>query len=362
MTKQVEDTVSLPTNGASVLPDVRIDGYNAEIEDKDGYVGDKASKGAFAAILEKWRGKLRELDLDPLGETPSQDISRKKLETLLEKGSPTEAGLVQSAIEDFAQQLVTVVRRFLRLKEWRDCERIAIGGGFQASRVGATAVGRAALLLKDAGLSIGVDVIHSHPDHAGLIGTAYLLPPWMLKGHEAMLALDIGGTNVRAGVVDFKLKKSAHLASAEVTKLEHWRHADDQPDREGVIKRIVQMLESLAAWAEKNGKHLVPVIGIGCPGVIQEDGTIARGAQNLPGNWESSKFNLPKSIRENFAWIGKHEAIAIMHNDAVVQGLSEIPYFHDCERWGVLTIGTGLGNAVYCNRKPEKPKQKSEKA
>jgi hypothetical protein len=39
-----------------------------------------------------------------------------------------------------------------------------------------------------------------------------------------------------------------------------------------------------------------------------------------------------------------------MHNDAVVQGLSEIPYMQDVKRWGVLTIGTGLGNARFTNR------------
>ncbi len=43
-----------------------------------------------------------------------------------------------------------------------------------------------------------------------------------------------------------------------------------------------------------------------------------------------------------------------MHNDAVVQGLSEVPYMKDVERWGVLTIGTGLGNARFTNRKPAK--------
>ena len=38
------------------------------------------------------------------------------------------------------------------------------------------------------------------------------------------------------------------------------------------------------------------------------------------------------------------------HNDAVVQGLSEIPYMQDVAHWGVLTIGTGLGNARFTNR------------
>ena len=41
--------------------------------------------------------------------------------------------------------------------------------------------------------------------------------------------------------------------------------------------------------------------------------------------------------------------LVVMHNDAVVQGLSEVPRMTDVERWGVLTIGTGLGNARFTN-------------
>jgi hypothetical protein len=40
-----------------------------------------------------------------------------------------------------------------------------------------------------------------------------------------------------------------------------------------------------------------------------------------------------------------------MHNDAVVQGLSQLPYVRDRLHWGVLTIGTGLGNARFTNRR-----------
>ena len=41
-----------------------------------------------------------------------------------------------------------------------------------------------------------------------------------------------------------------------------------------------------------------------------------------------------------------------MHNDAGVQGVSEVPFMRDVERWGVMTIGTGLGNASFTNRNP----------
>jgi hypothetical protein len=42
-----------------------------------------------------------------------------------------------------------------------------------------------------------------------------------------------------------------------------------------------------------------------------------------------------------------------MHNDAVIQGLSEVPNMKDVNHWGVLTIGTGLGNARFTNREDE---------
>ena len=48
-----------------------------------------------------------------------------------------------------------------------------------------------------------------------------------------------------------------------------------------------------------------------------------------------------------------------MHNDAVVQGLSELPFMQDVDHWGVLTIGTGLGNARFTNRRKDREKGKN---
>jgi hypothetical protein len=73
-----------------------------------------------------------------------------------------------------------------------------------------------------------------------------------------------------------------------------------------------------------------------------------------------SKFNLPALIAEGIPEIGGHDAAVLMHNDGVAQGLSEIPFMQDFERWGVLTIGTGLGNARFTNRKKDK-KDKGDK-
>ena len=111
------------------------------------------------------------------------------------------------------------------------------------------------------------------------------------------------------------------------------------------------MLQDLVRVAAKDDRKLAPLVGVGCPGIINEDGSIERGAQNLPGNWESSKFNLPRAIQDGLPKIGKHETIVVMHNDAVVQGLSELPRMQGRKRWAVLTIGTGLGNASFANRR-----------
>jgi predicted NBD/HSP70 family sugar kinase len=344
---------TLATHGADRLPKVTVDSYNLELKDDEGFLGDRASKGAFRQIIENWRKPLRALGQDPFGDEPSGELSKKKLDSLLTSGDPEAAGVVQGAIEDFAQELALVTRRFLKAKAWRDTERIVVGGGFRGSRVGELAVGRAAVILKADKVKIDVDMIRHDPDEAGLIGAVHLAPAWMFQAHDAILAVDIGGTNIRAGLVLLNLKKASDLSKAEVWKYELWRHGDEKLDRDDAVEGLVDMLKRLISRAGKEGVRLAPFIGIGCPGKIEPDGSIDRGAQNLPGNWESAKFNLPGAVHKAIPKIGEFETSILMHNDAVVQGLSQVPFMRDVERWGIFTIGTGLGNARYTNREAE---------
>jgi hypothetical protein len=357
MGSQEKNAGSLPGHGAVVLPSVELDSYNLEIEDEQGFVGDRASRASFAEILDKWRKPLRKMGEDPLGDLPSDEVSKKKLDAILTGGDVEAAGAIHSAVEEFSQELCSVIRRFLKCKGWRDTEGIAIGGGFRNSRVGELAIGRASALLKADGLKIGLQPISHHPDEAGLIGAVHLMPSWMIKAHDGIIGVDIGGTNIRAGVVLSNLKKAADMSKAQVWKSELWRHADDDPKRDEAVERLIDMINDLVKRATKEKLQIAPVIGIGCPGRINEDGSIEAGAQNLPGNWESSRFNLAASIREAIPAIGDHETAVIIHNDAVVQGLSELPFMSDYTRWGILTIGTGLGNARFTTR--EKPSRKS---
>ena len=192
--------------------------------------------------------------------------------------------------------------------------------------------------------------IRYHPDDAGLIGTLHLAPSWIFEAYDSILAVDIGGTNIRCGVVETNGKKAEDLSKAAVWESDLWRHADDEPTREGAVKRLVKMLKDLIAASEEEGLKLAPFIGIACPGVIDADGSIEKGAQNLPGKWNSKSFNLARSLAEKIPIIGGFDIAVVMHNDAVVQGLSELPYMTDIRRWGVFTVGTGLGNAQFTNR------------
>jgi predicted NBD/HSP70 family sugar kinase len=352
-------TTSIARQGGSRLPSVDVDSFNVELKDDDGFLGDRASKGAFRKILDAQRKPLKKNGDDPLGNKPADAIGKSALDEALLGDDIPAAAVVVGAIEEFAQELAHVTRRFLKTKDWADTERIVVGGGFRESRVGELAIARTNIILKSEGFKVDLVPIRYHPDDAGLIGCLHLAPSWIFEAHDSILAVDIGGTNIRCGVVETRSKKAPDLSKASVWDSELWRHADDEPSREGAVKRMVKMLKSLISAAESEGFKLAPFIGIACPGVINADGSIEKGAQNLPGNWESSKFHLPASLVKAIPQIGKHDTAILMHNDGVAQGLSEVPFMQDVDHWGVLTIGTGLGNARFTNRK-KKNKSKDD--
>src|SRR5436309_14914679 len=78
MPTQAPKQANLPAHGAARLPTADIASYNLELEDEDGFIGDKASKRAFREALDDVRATLRKAGLDPLGKKASDEISKKK--------------------------------------------------------------------------------------------------------------------------------------------------------------------------------------------------------------------------------------------------------------------------------------------
>jgi hypothetical protein len=136
-------------------------------------------------------------------------------------GDDTEAlAVVQSAIEDYAQELAHVTRRLLKTKAWEKTERIVLDGGFRDSRLGELAIARTEIILKAEDFKIEMLPIRRHPDDAGLIGAFHRAPSWIFEGHDSILAVDIGGTNIRCGIIETRSKKSPDLSKASVWKSE----------------------------------------------------------------------------------------------------------------------------------------------
>ena len=204
-------TTGIAAHGASCLPWVEIDSFNLELKDEDGFLGDRASKAAFRETLEEWRKPLRKSGEDPFGKELSENVSKKELDAILAGDDAEASAVVHSAIEDFAQELAHVTRRFLKTKAWDKTERIVVGGGFRDSRLGELAIAHAEIVLKAENFKVEILPIHRHPDDAGLIGALHLAPSWIFEAHDSILAVDIGGTNIRCGVVETRRKKAPDL-------------------------------------------------------------------------------------------------------------------------------------------------------
>jgi len=331
------------------LPGLDIDGYSLSVPDPqgDGFIGDRASQTAFRGLVDA----AREHHLtakDPFGRKPSRALKKEHIDLVLVGGGLDASHAMHLAVEEYARQLCYVVQVFMARPEWRGVERIVIGGGFPEHQTGGLAMRRAIGQLELADTGVGLLPLRHDPDEGGLLGWSPLLPQ-ELHGHDAFLAVDIGGTKLRCGIVRHRLRHDPTGGHGQVLESMVWRHKSDRPNREAAVRRMAAMLNGLAAMARTLGLKLAPFVGIACPGTIEPDGSISAGAQNLPGDWERP-FHLPDALAAYLEPVGGRAPAVVMHNDAVVQGLSELDRMHDVRCWGVLTIGTGLGNATYTTR------------
>lgn len=336
-------------HGGRRLHGVTVDHYGLAVRDAAGeFVGDRASETGFFRILDRIRTRER-TGPDPFGPARGPTTDKDMLDRVLRGGDPDAAHLVHLAIEAYAQGFADVIGFVLAQPEWEGVERIVVGGGFPDKDVGAFAIRRTERLLKSRRIPVALQVLDQDADEGALVGWVHAMPPAVLRGADAFLAVDIGGTHVRCGIVEHRMRRAADGSRACVTDRMQWRHGDDEPDRETLVTRIAAMLNGLAAEARTLGLRLAPTVGIACPGEVTDDGGLAAGTQNLPGDW-SPPFHLPRAIESMLDAIGGRRPQVLLHNDAVLQGLGDAHLLRDTRRWGVLTIGTGLGNASYTNR------------
>src|SRR5947199_9758725 len=105
MTEDIVMTTGIASHGAIRLPSVDVDSFNIELKDDDGFLGDRASKGAFRKILDSLRKRLKKNGDDPLGKKLDEDIAKSELDEALVGDDVHAAALLLAAITELAQAL-----------------------------------------------------------------------------------------------------------------------------------------------------------------------------------------------------------------------------------------------------------------
>lgn len=228
------------------------------------------------------------------------------------------------ALRRYGELLGAAIARICEWSYWRGVERVYLGGGISQGESGRVVLDSAA---KSAPVELAL--LPHDPDHAGLLGAAQAA-----GAHEAfVLAADLGGTNFRVGAV---------RAPAELRFFGKTRHAGGNHTRESLITLLAERLSRVHEQARAAALPVAGEIVLGCPGQIGEDGSITEGARNLPGTWTAPEFHVAGALAR--AVRGFRVKV---ENDAVLQGLSVLPHLGRVREWGVLTLGTGLGNARF---------------
>jgi hypothetical protein len=107
---------AVAAHGGTRLPSVDVVDYNVDLRDDEGFIGDRASRSAFRELIKNARKAIAKTGVDPLGDETNEEITKKQLDSLLSHGNPEAAGIIQGAIEEFAQEFALIVRRFLRFR------------------------------------------------------------------------------------------------------------------------------------------------------------------------------------------------------------------------------------------------------
>ena len=152
----------------------------------------------------------------------------------------------------------------------------------------------------------------------------------MAKIDKYAVGVDLGGTNIKIGIVSAKGK----LVKSISIKTE----AEGGPKH--VISNIIGGIESILA---KN-KYKIQGVGIGCPGVVSIKKGIVENAPNLPG-WKNVK--LGPIIKEKIKYK------VHLENDANAAAIGELIFGagKKFDSFIMVTLGTGVGGGIVFNKK-----------
>jgi glucokinase len=144
--------------------------------------------------------------------------------------------------------------------------------------------------------------------------------------NETILGIDLGGTNVRAGLI----------ANNDLTSI--------HSERINPAGSVDEVLEQLFSLVERSIDSSVKAVGIGVPGLVDTAAGIVYDVVNIP-SWK--EVPLGKLIED------RYQLPVYINNDANCFTLGEF-YFGKGKGFDSmigLTLGTGLGSGIIINKK-----------
>ena len=151
---------------------------------------------------------------------------------------------------------------------------------------------------------------------------------------DLFVGVDLGGTNLRAGIVDLEAGQVLALESIPTMARE---------GNETVMCRMADLILATIASAGFK-KSEIKGVGIGVPGVLDLKKGLVLFLPNLPGNWPN--VPLQETIRKNV------DLPVFLLNDAraITYGEWRFGAGQGVDTMACFTIGTGVGGGLVINR------------
>jgi glucokinase len=150
---------------------------------------------------------------------------------------------------------------------------------------------------------------------------------------DKFIGVDLGGTNIKAGIVDLKIGKLISIRSTPTLARE---------GHESVMQRIAGLIDELIASSGLSREEFGGV-GIGVPGVLDLEEGLVLFLPNLPGTWP--KVPLARFIQDKMGLPVR------LLNDARAITLGEWKFGagRGVDTLACFAIGTGIGGGLVIN-------------
>ncbi len=154
------------------------------------------------------------------------------------------------------------------------------------------------------------------------------------------IGIDVGGSHIGVGLIDTKGK----IIAKEEKDINNNSKSTDYNER--LVKAIIELITNVLNKTKTDIKN-ISLIGIAIPGTVSKTHIVK--AENL----HIKDFNITAEINKYF------NIPVILRNDAKCAALAEKEYgsLKKCDDGVFLTIGTGVGGAVFLDGKLLRPKK-----